>query len=32
MIPTYGESLIENAELCRRVRAETAVVLRLENI
>jgi len=32
MIPTYGESLIENAELCRRVRAETAAVLRLENI
>ena len=32
MIPSYGESLIENAELCRRVRAETAAVLRLVNI
>ena len=32
MIPSYGESLIENAELCRRVRAETAAVLHLENI
>jgi malate dehydrogenase (quinone) len=32
MIPSYGQSLIENAELCRRVRAETAAVLHLENI
>jgi malate dehydrogenase (quinone) len=32
MIPSYGELLIENAELCRRVRAETAAVLHLENI
>ena len=24
MIPSYGQSLIDNAELCRRVRAETA--------
>ena len=32
MIPSYGESLIENAELCRRVRAETAAVLRLANV
>jgi malate dehydrogenase (quinone) len=32
MIPSYGESLIEDAELCRRVRAETAAVLHLENI
>jgi malate dehydrogenase (quinone) len=32
MIPSYGESLIEDAELCRRVRAETAAALRLENI
>ncbi len=32
MIPSYGESLIENAELCRRVRAETAAVLHLENV
>jgi hypothetical protein len=29
MIPSYGESLIENAELSRRVRAETAAVLHL---
>jgi malate dehydrogenase (quinone) len=32
MIPSYGESLIENAELSRRVRAETAAVLHLVNI
>jgi len=32
MIPSYGESLIEDAALCRRVRAETAAVLRLANI
>jgi len=32
LIPSYGESLIENAELCARVRADTAAVLRLENI
>ena len=32
MIPSYGESLIENAELSRRVRAETADVLHLVNI
>jgi malate dehydrogenase (quinone) len=32
MIPSYGESLIEDAGLCRRVRAETAAVLHLENI
>jgi malate dehydrogenase (quinone) len=32
MIPSYGESLIENAELSRRVRAETASVLHLVNI
>ncbi len=32
MIPSYGESLIEKAELCRRVRAETAAVLRLANV
>jgi malate dehydrogenase (quinone) len=29
MIPSYGESLIEDADLCRRVRAETAAVLHL---
>ena len=29
MIPSYGQSLIENAELCKKVRAETAAVLHL---
>ncbi|MEA3071209.1 MAG: hypothetical protein QOD29_2655, partial [Alphaproteobacteria bacterium] len=32
MIPSYGESLIEDAELSWRVRAETANVLHLVNI
>jgi malate dehydrogenase (quinone) len=32
MIPSYGESLIDNADLVRRVRADTAAVLRLENV
>jgi len=32
MIPSYGESLIENADLCRRVRADTAAVLKLHNV
>jgi malate dehydrogenase (quinone) len=32
MIPSYGQSLIENAALCRQVRAETAAILNLENI
>jgi malate dehydrogenase (quinone) len=32
LIPSYGESLIENAELCARVRADTAAVLHLQNI
>jgi len=32
LIPSYGQSLIENAALCRRVRAETAAVLNLDNI
>jgi malate dehydrogenase (quinone) len=32
MIPSYGESLIDDAELCRRVRAETAAVLHLQNV
>jgi malate dehydrogenase (quinone) len=30
MIPSYGESLTDDAELCRRVRADTAAVLHLE--
>jgi len=32
MIPSYGESLIEGAELCRRTRADTAAVLGLQNV
>ena len=32
MIPSYGQSLIENPELCRRVRADTAAVLHINNI
>jgi malate dehydrogenase (quinone) len=31
-IPSYGESLAENPALCRRVRAETAAVLNLNNV
>jgi malate dehydrogenase (quinone) len=31
MIPSYGQSLIDNAELCRKVRADTAAVLHLNN-
>lgn len=29
MIPSYGESLIDDADLCRRVRAATATVLQV---
>lgn len=29
IIPSYGQSLIDNAELCKKVRAETATVLNL---
>jgi malate dehydrogenase (quinone) len=32
IIPSYGVSLIDDAELCRRIRADTAAVLQLENI
>ena len=32
MIPSYGESLAENPALCQRVRAETAAVLKIDNI
>jgi malate dehydrogenase (quinone) len=32
MIPSYGQSLIENAALARQVRGETAEVLKLDNI
>ncbi len=30
MVPTYGQSLIENAELCRETRKRTTHVLKLE--
>jgi malate dehydrogenase (quinone) len=32
MIPSYGQSLAENAALCRQVRAETAAVLQINDI
>ena len=32
MIPSYGESLITDTELCKKVRAETASVLNLVNV
>ena len=32
MIPSYGESLIDDAALTRRIRAETAEILHLRNI
>src|SRR5882757_3835328 len=32
IIPSYGVSLIDDAELCRRIRADTAAVLQLENV
>jgi len=32
MIPSYGQSLIENTALCRQVRAETAAVLQINDI
>jgi malate dehydrogenase (quinone) len=32
LIPSYGQSLVENAGLCQRVRAETAAVLKINNI
>jgi malate dehydrogenase (quinone) len=32
MIPSYGESLVENAPLCRQVRADTASTLNIKNI
>jgi malate dehydrogenase (quinone) len=32
IIPSYGQSLAENTALCRKVRAETAAVLNLQNI
>ena len=32
IIPSYGQSLIENTALCQQVRAETAAVLNITNI
>src|SRR5262249_21289175 len=32
IIPSYGESLIDDAALSRRIRADTAAVLHLENV
>jgi malate dehydrogenase (quinone) len=32
MIPSYGQSLTENAALCQQVRAETAAVLHINSI
>jgi malate dehydrogenase (quinone) len=32
VIPSYGQSLIENAALCQQVRADTAAVLHINNI
>jgi malate dehydrogenase (quinone) len=32
IIPSYGISLLEDVDLCRRVRADTAAVLNLQNI
>jgi malate dehydrogenase (quinone) len=32
IIPSYGVSLIEDGDLCRKLRAETAAILKLENI
>ena len=32
LIPSYGQSLADNPDLCRRIRAETAAVLNLENV
>jgi len=31
-IPSYGTSLIADADFCRRIRADTAAVLKIENI
>ena len=32
IIPSYGQSLIDDAALQQRIRAETAAVLQLENV
>jgi malate dehydrogenase (quinone) len=32
MIPSFGHSLVDDAELCRKIRAETAAALRINNL
>jgi len=32
MIPSYGQSIVDDSALCRKVRAETAAVLRINDI
>src|ERR1700733_9732876 len=32
IIPSYGQSLIDNADLCRQVRAETAAILTINSL
>ena len=32
IIPSYGISLIEDADFCRRIRTDTAAVLKIENV
>jgi malate dehydrogenase (quinone) len=32
IIPSYGVSLIDDSDLCRKVRADTAAALKLENV
>jgi malate dehydrogenase (quinone) len=32
MIPSWGQSLIDDADLCERVRADTASVLHLHTV
>jgi malate dehydrogenase (quinone) len=32
MIPSVGQSLIENAALCQQLRAETAAILNINSI
>jgi hypothetical protein len=32
MIPSYGQSLIDNPALCEQVRTETAAILNIDNI
>jgi malate dehydrogenase (quinone) len=32
IIPTYGIDLIRDADVCRKIRAETAQLLRVDNV